>query len=337
MKAELVKNLAETANHARYAAEGKGFYESYFIRANHPDKPVAFWIRYTVFEPSGDLASAMGELWATWFDGSTAKHVSVKDEFPVSKCVFDKERFFVKVGDALLDKDKAAGRAGKENSVSWDLSYAGISGPLFLFSPGLYETKLPKAKSLVGLPLARFDGTIAVDGNTHEINGWIGSQNHNWGVKHTDHYAWGQVAGFDGEMDSFFEVATAQLKFGPVKTPRMTLMVLRHRGREYALNTILRSLLARGRFGYFSWEFASENDEVSIQGTIVAQKDDFVGLEYRNPPGGIKHCLNTKIASCRLSVLLKSSGERIELATNSRAAFEILTDDHHGHGIKIHA
>ena len=41
-------------NHARFAAaDATGHYESFFQRANHPTEPRAFWIRYTVFSPSG--------------------------------------------------------------------------------------------------------------------------------------------------------------------------------------------------------------------------------------------------------------------------------------------
>ena len=229
MTASLIETLSATANHARYTGEQNGFYESYFIRANHPEKPLAFWIRYTIFAPRNNAAGAMGELWATWFDGATGRHVSVKDEFPLSECVFDN-------------------------------------------SP-----------------------------------------------------------------ESFLEIATAQIKLGPVYTPRMTVMVLRHKGKEYALNTIGQSLKAKGKFDYFSWTFASEDRDVRIEGTIAAPKEGFVGLQYYNPPGGIKHCLNTKIASCRLSVLSKDTGTKETLTTGHRAAFEILTDDHHGHGVPIHA
>ena len=28
-----------------------GHYESFFQRANHPSRPLAFWIRYTIFSP----------------------------------------------------------------------------------------------------------------------------------------------------------------------------------------------------------------------------------------------------------------------------------------------
>lgn len=330
--ANLVQQLTETANHSRFRGDKKGFYESFFMRANHPDRPLAFWIRYTVFEPRDPNRPAIGELWATWFDGETGRHVSVKNERPIDACRFAGDRFSVTVDEAVLDDKKLTGAAGQDETISWDLSYSGDSKPLFLLPHKMYDMSFPKAKALVGVPMAVFNGRLVVNGSTVEINRWVGSQNHNWGVKHTDSYAWGQVAGFDNSPDSFFELATAQLKFGPVKTPRMTLMVLRHEGREYKLNGMMQSLKAFGRFGYFHWAFKSVTKEITVQGTIRAEKADFVGLRYYNPPGGIKHCLNSKIAACRLTL---SSGRVLETA--SRAAFEIFTDDHHGHGVPIFA
>ncbi len=333
----LVQQLTATANHSRFRADKKGFYESFFMRANHPDKPRAFWIRYTVFEPRDISEPTIGELWATWFDGETDGHVSVKTERPIGECRFAGNRFSVNVGEALLDDKQLVGAAGENDTIEWDLSYAGDSKPLFLLPYKMYDTGFPKAKALVGLPMAVFNGRLIVNGSIMEIKDWVGSQNHNWGVKHTDSYAWGQVAGFDNSPDSFFELATAQLRFGPVKTPRMTLMVLRHEGREYKLNSIAQSLKAFGRFGYFKWAFKSATKEIAVQGTILAKKEDFVGLRYYNPPGGIKHCLNTKIAACRLTIEADQGKARQALETTSRAAFEIFTDDHHGHGVPIFA
>ncbi|MFP4446620.1 MAG: hypothetical protein ACLFPD_10300 [Desulfosudaceae bacterium] len=331
------EQMRERVNRARYSGSKTGFYESFFLRANHPRRPLAFWIRYTVFEPQDAARDSMGELWATWFDGETGQHVSVKDEFPVDACRFERDRFSVNVGSALLEEGRAAGSAGQEDRIEWDLTYSGDAEPLLLLPPKLYEAGFPKAKALVGLPLAAFAGTLTVNGQAHEVAGWVGSQNHNWGVKHTDSYAWGQVAGFDDHPDIFLELATAQLKIGPFHTPRMTLMVLRHADREYRLNSIPQSLRAYGRFDFFTWNFRSENAEIAIDGTIAADKNAFVGLRYYNPPGGIKHCLNTKVASCRMAVHWKREKRRLSLATASRAAFEIFTDDHHGHGVPIYA
>src|SRR5262249_6629502 len=152
------------------------------------------------------------------------------------------------------------------------------------------------AKALVSLPLAVFSGTVAVDGKPIDVGGWVGSQNHNWGSKHTDHYAWGQVAGFDTHPESFLEVVTARLKLGPVWTPFMTALVLRHDGREHDLNSLAQTIRAEGAFGGTVWRFRSETPSVRIQGRIDADRDDFVGLGYKNPPGGVKHCLNSKLA-----------------------------------------
>jgi len=134
--------------------------------------------------------------------------------------------------------------------------------------------------------MARFNGVIQLDGESLTVDSWIGSQNHNWGVKHTDRYAYGQVCGFDNAPDSFLEVATAKVKIGPLWTPAMTLIVLRHQGREFALNGIWRSLRARGDYEYFQWRFASENADAAIEGEIAAPRENFVGLRYYNPPAG---------------------------------------------------
>ena len=146
------------------------------------------------------------------------------------------------------------------------------------------------------------------------------------------------MAGFDNAPDSFFEIGTARLKYGPFWTPQFTVMVLRHEGKEYALNGLLQSLRASASVHGLRWSFASENGAVRIAGTITATEDGMMGLAYRNPSGGIKHCLNSMIASCELAVTLKqeAGGPKILLWTASRAAFEILTDDP-SHGVAIRA
>jgi hypothetical protein len=60
-------------------------------------------------------------------------------------------------------------------------------------------------------------------------------------------------------------------------------------------------------------------------------------LNYRNPPGGIKQCLNSKLAACELTLMHKRTGQTSvteTFTTRHRAAFEILTDDR-DHGVPI--
>ncbi len=319
-------SIRETFNFSRFdPRSNRGHYESFFQRGNHPKEPLAFWIRYTVFSPRNHPENAIGELWAVFFDGASGRHTALKSEHPISRCEFARDRFSVRVEHAVLhDNILRGGIGGKEHSIRWDLSFDRSAPPLFDFPENLYSGGFPKAKVLVGHPLSRFDGSILINDRKINIDRWPGTQNHNWGSKHTDHYAWGQVSGFDGAEDTFLEIATARLKIGPVWTPAFTPVVLRHEGREYRLNRLTKTL-GRAQFGYYHWDFHAEDREIQIQGRITAREEDFVCLKYYNPPGGFKYCLNSKIARCELEIRERGK-PAVRLTSANRAAFEILTD-----------
>ena len=309
------------------ADDPAGHYESYFFRANDPERALAFWIRYTIFRPKGDRRAAEGELWAVWFDGETETIIAAKEEVSLARCAFSPQRLGAQIGHCVLNDTALYGTVRQANTeISWELTLQGGQPPLLLLPEALYERALPRAKSVVPRPNARLDGYLVVNGRRCEIDAWTGSQNHNWGSRHTDHYAFGQVCGFDDAPDAFLECASVRLKIGPLWTPRLTTVVLRLDGREYALTGIAQSLRAKAELSYFDWKFESQNSDVRLQAHIAAPRYRFAGLRYRNPPGGEKTCLNSKLATCRLTVSPAGAAER-RLTADHRAAFEILTDD----------
>lgn len=323
-------------NGARFdPTSGVGHYESWFQRANHPTEKRAFWIRYTIFSPKGRPGDSVGELWAIYFDNDTI--VAVKEVHPIADCSFASRGLNVKVASATLDGGGLVGRCVHDNNmIAWDLKYQSNSAPLLLFAEKLYSAPLPKAKALVGSPMAKYEGHVEINGVRINIDGWMGSQNHNWGSKHTDEYAWGQVAGFDEAPDAFIELSTARIHLGPFKTPWMTPLVLRLDGREIRLSALLQAARNDGEYavpasGDLRWTFAASKGGDSVRGTIHAPKSDFVGLPYDNPPGGRKTCLNSKVAHCELHV---QTGGQQRTLTSKRAAFEILTEQT-DHGIPV--
>jgi len=160
-----------------------GLYESYFLRANHPERALAFWIRYTVFCPQGRPQEAQGELWAIWFDGEMQRIVAVKESRPIAECRFSPERLDARIGTATLADGRLEGRAASaDHAVSWRLTFAGEEPPLLLLPGSLYAGGFPKAKALVARPNGLFSGTLTVDGREIAIDGWRGSQNHNQGL-----------------------------------------------------------------------------------------------------------------------------------------------------------
>lgn len=313
-------------NGARYTpGSDAGHYESWFLRANDPGGDRAFWIRYTIFAPADRPADAVGELWAISFERAAKRIVAVKQVVPIARCQFAPDTLDVTIGDARLDGSALRGSASANgHTITWDLRYAGGQDPLLLLPERLYRTPLPRAKALVGGPLAKFTGTLEVDGTPLVITEWVGSQNHNWGSRHTDRYAWGQVAGFDEAPDAFLECSTARLRIGPVWTPWMSPVVLRLGTETLGWNGLVRAVRARGRYAGYDWHIETGDRQGSLELRIHADPHEFVALRYGNPPGGSKICLNSKIARCELT--LRRPGRPALTLRSSRAAFEIVDD-----------
>lgn len=312
-------------NGARYrAGASAGHYESWFLRANDASGQRAFWIRYTIFAPRGAPDAALGELWAIWFDRQAGRIVAVKREVPVSACRFSSERLAVAIDGAELDAEHLVGSAqAGGHEVQWSLRYRGGGEPLLLLPERLYAAPLPRAKALVAAPLARFSGTLTVDGEGFEVNDWVGSANHNWGSRHTDRYAWGQVAGFDEDATVFLECSTARLRLGPLWTPWMSPVVLRLGDETLRWNALPRAVRARGSYHPYEWTIDTRGPDGELAIRLWAEPKDFVALRYGNPSGGSKICLNSKVARCELAL---TRNGRTTVLHSARAAFEILED-----------
>jgi hypothetical protein len=174
--------------------------------------------------------------------------------------------------------------------------------------------------------LARFDGRVQIDDVAVDLDGWTGSVNHNWGRRHTPAYAFGQVCGFDRAPSSSLEIVTARAGIGPLVLPPTTLMVLRHRGSEYAIRSVLAARRSSGAYQPFDWSFSARFDDVTLEGQMSVKPADVIGLNYTDTNGKTKYCYNSAIADCRVQLSGKDS---VELTATRRAMFEILTDSRH--------
>jgi hypothetical protein len=316
----------EYAQRPRLGRAKGGHYESWFLRANHPSEPRAFWIRYTLFVPARDPAQRLGEIWAIYFDGARAQPIAAQQDIPWTQCRLETDGLDVSLGESTLRPGEARGSVrGSAHHLQWQLHYEGGEAPLLLLPAPSYERPFPKAKALVSRPLVRFSGDLMVDGERITIENWAGSENHNWGQRHTDAYAWGQVCGFDNDKDAFLECASARLKLGPFRSPVMTMAVLRYKGEEFKFNRMSRAWRQKADYAPGRWNFTCAQGGLRLRVHIGARAKDTVALRYRNPPGGIKTCLNSKLGQCEL-VLERSGEPAVQLHSAAGAAFEILTD-----------
>ena len=68
----VVSGGAKGWNTCRYEERPGPMYESYFLRANHPEKDQAFWIRYTLFHSRSSELAPEAELWVALFKDGKA-------------------------------------------------------------------------------------------------------------------------------------------------------------------------------------------------------------------------------------------------------------------------
>jgi len=323
-------------NAIRYDSEQpRGHVESYFVKANDAEGRRALWLKATITASVTRPAHAMAEAWAVAFDRQ-AGHVAVKESLPLASARFSEEGLAVEVGSFL--RFAPGGSHGDiergEHRISWNLKWQRHGDALVHFPrPGMYTSAFPKSKLVSPYPDLTLDGTITVDGEAWDIQTWQGMQGHNWGRSHADHYAWGHCNQWDQDSDTLVEAVSARVRTGPILTPLITLVCVRHEGREYRLTGPRHLIRNRGELHPRRWFFGARDRNVAIEGDLSAQTDDFVGLYYPNPDGKMTYCLNTKIAHGRIRIEQPGSSP-VDLTTRA-AALELGTHDAH-HGVKMY-
>jgi hypothetical protein len=341
---------AERWNLVRFRPESRaGHVESYFLKANEPGGARAVWIKFTVLAPIGRPEAAVAEVWAVAFDGRSGAHVAGKETFPIGRAELPRDRFRFEVGGSMLEGGATRGRiraagagagagAGADE-IAWDLKFDEGAPPLLLFpSEALYEVEaFPRSKLLSPHPDSRFEGRVSVGGAEWRVAGWPGMQGHNWGRGHALRYAWAHVNAFRDAPGTVFEGFSAKVRLGPVATPYLSLLFLRHRGRDFDFRGIRQWLSRDVSVGRYFWAFAAESEDARLAGRIEAPAEDFAGLTYEDPDGARAACLNSKIARARLE-LFERAGPRFEpiatLEADRSAALELLVRER-DHGIRM--
>jgi hypothetical protein len=81
-----------------------GHYESFYLKACHPDEPLGIWIRYTVHKRPDALPN--GSIWVTLFDGASEGPRAHKETKPGPTAGGGN---WIEVGDASMRPGAASG------------------------------------------------------------------------------------------------------------------------------------------------------------------------------------------------------------------------------------
>jgi hypothetical protein len=309
--------------------ESRGHYESFYLKAAHPEAPLAVWIRYTVHKRPN--AAPRSSLWFTLFDDAG-------DGPLASKVTLDGSELgaghgdYIRIGDARFSPERVAGRARSDQlHAEWDLALAGDEEPLrHLPRDWMYRAPVPRTKLESPHPAARFSGRIVVGERKVDLDGWPGMVGHNWGTEHAERWIWLHGARFAEDPTAWLDVAIGRVRVGPLTTPWIANGVLSLRGRRHRLGGIERIRGTRVEEGVGRCELTLPGADLTVRGSVACEVRNLVGWLYADPDGSEHNVLNCSIASMRLQAD-PADGATVELATPSGAAYELgMSESDHG-------
>ncbi|HEY6879646.1 MAG TPA: hypothetical protein VI299_16580 [Polyangiales bacterium] len=315
-------------NALRYPEGAQGHVESHFLKANSPCGRRALWIKFTSLLPQ-----RVAELWAIAFaDGGREKR-ALKLSFPLEAQRYQAEPFHLGLPQGELTCDQTRGDLG---ALRWELRYEARS-PAFQPYPlaAMYRGPFPRSKSLTPNPDARFHGWFEAFGERWDVRDWRGCQGHNWGPSHAHAYAWAHSNVLSERPDgaplegAWIEALTGRVRLGRVILPWLSVAGITLDG---ALIRFAgpRAIAARSvSVDLRSYRFTLRQGRSRLEAQFEA--DAFAGLRYLDPDGAQLSCLNSKLASGRIT--LEHQGRQRVLYTH-QAALEIGTREP-AHGVAL--
>ena len=309
--------------------QGKGHYESFYLRACHSSEPLGVWVRYTVHKRPG--AAPKGSLWFVLFDsaadGPVASKVTTEDvDAPAGA--------YIRIGESTFRPGDAPGTAVAEGSARteqadprWRLEVSTREEPFpYLPAGWMYRAPVPRTKAESPYPDATFAGEVEVGGRRIDVDGWRGMVGHNWGTEHAERWIWTQGTLFEG--GAWFDATLGRIKIGPLTTPwvanaALTIDGVRHRlggpGRKTEVNERPDGA-----------EFTIGGKGITVRGNVAAERKEFVGWVYADPDGPEHNTVNCSIAAMTLTVE-RTGQPRVDLMTPHGAAYELgMRETDHG-------
>jgi hypothetical protein len=312
--------------------------ESYFLRANDPDRPRAVWLKATIYAPLEGPPEV--ESWLVVFDGARATPIAGRETAPLVAPMAPERGGSTRViaGRLLLDLSPTGSAQGTVNTPSggarvdlaWTTPTSPVAAPLSLLRTRvLQEGPFPRSKLLTPSPSLVFSGSVDVAGELIDVTGWRGMQGHNWGKEHAFEYAWGQclfpAAGGSAstEPDAMLEGFSARVMVGGRLTPRVSCLVVRRGGRELRFDTLFDLWRQRATVEADRWTLEVRGGDGTARLEMDAGGRPVACLGYRNPDGHRSYCFNSKLARVRLQVQ-PAKGAAFECVSEHGGALEFL-------------
>jgi hypothetical protein len=286
----------------QWTPEARRLYESNYLKANSPDGRRGLWIKHNILAPADRNRPAVLEVWCVLFDRDDGRPSVVKQVRKMSEIAVAKTRLRIEGQEVLLSDRETRTHVVDEDGreASWELQLEAKDTAIFHMPYNwMYTAPFPKKKIITPAPRLIFNGTLSFDGREVRVDDWVGIRGHNWGSEHAWRYVYGNCNLFEGEADAVLEMFTAKIKLGPIKSPWLSMGVLRHRGVEHGFRSLRYAAQSTPVVDFPSWEATLRTGDETLHASWELDPEQTVGLRYLHPDGKVSFCYNTKFATIR--------------------------------------
>ena len=320
--------MEEGARFPQVAAKA-GHYESFYIKACRPGGGRGVWIRHTVHKRPGAEPSA--SIWFTLFDRESEGPRATKLTVAADRLGVPAGGW-VRVADAEIGPGRAQGSIATDAlRASWEIRFDGDAEPCrYLPADWLYRAPLPRTKFVAPVPDARFAGTLEVDDERLDLDGWAGMIGHNWGSEHAERWVWLEGTGFADAPDVYFDAGAARVAIGSRTTPWIPSGMLSLDGETHRLGGLGRIRAATISESPTECSFVLPGKDLVVRGRVSAPRRDFVGWVYADPDGPEHNTVNCSV--CDLELTVERPAERPRtLSLPGAGAYELgMRETDHG-------
>lgn len=306
-----------------------GMYESFYLRAVSPERPVGVWVRCTVHKRPGRAPA--GSVWCTVFDASQGAPPGPFMHKETTERLSVPDAGWIAIGDTSMGPGACEGSCGP---ASWSLRFTSEEPELrHLPHSLLYRTPVPRTKLTSPSPSAVFEGSLQLPGRSLDLSGWRGMVGHNWGAEHAERWIWLHGIAFDGAPSSWLDVAIGRILVGGRMSPWVANGALCLEGRRMRLGGLLaRGLRVAERPRRCSLHIPGERG-LSVEAHVEAPEGATAGWRYADPDGGEHDVLNCSVAA--LTLTARHKGEPAQTLRSPHGAAYELGMREHDHRIPI--
>ncbi|MFN2462357.1 MAG: hypothetical protein ABR573_00455 [Candidatus Dormibacteria bacterium] len=308
-------------NTMRWNGRRRGHYEGWFLAFNNPAAEAGYWVRWSLVAPTDAAREPFAQAWFMRTDSSTQpRNRATRTTFPISALDAASGPFKVTVGPSTLTGGGTSGRLEDEaGEVSWDLRFQSLL-------PGFTPTPEWGARVATCFqephPLVAVSGTITEGRRTQQIDGWLGSQAHVFGARHSERWHWAECKHL--APGSSFTGVAAWPRFPPRTVTSLALFGTSPGVVQTGTLAMFRPVTKHSPEG---WKFDAEYGMERLAGSVVPRVEDLIGITYHDPSGQPVRCYHSELADIRLRYYRRASRKSVwrlehELAAPHAAAFE---------------